>query len=127
LKELLERIVEILREVTPEVYYELNTSPIVRYPYAVFNIDMESIERNQEGATLEIDLFDNSGTKENLLDLETELRRRLEYYRDLSESLNLTFSFQTSLSVPTLVKDLTRRNITFYIKIDWRKENYGTT
>lgn len=127
MKELLERIVEILREVTPEVYYELNTSPIVRYPYAVFNIDMESIERNQEGATLEIDLFDNSGTKENLLDLETELRRRLEYYRDLSESLNLTFSFQTSLSVPTLVKDLTRRNITFYIKIDWRKENYGTT
>lgn len=127
MKILIEELVKILQAVHAETFLEMNPRQEVSYPYATFAFDSEPLRRNQDGFYLDIDLFDQSHSFLNLLVLEDKLKTALGYKRVLTSELNLVFRFQGSNKVPTGDAQLKRRNIRFYIAVDWRKKTYGIT
>ena len=108
----------ILQAIHPESFYETN---------ATYNFDSETIRRNQDGFYLDIDIFDRNSSFANLLVLEDALKDGLLFKRVLTDELLLVFSFQGSNKIPTGDEQLKRRNVRFYVAVDWRKKHYGTT
>lgn len=127
MEKILQNITATLRTIHLGSHYQMNTSSTVVYPYLTFDIALDELGRNQEGATLEIDIFGNGSSPLSVVKLEEKIKDALKYRRDLTADLGLIYSFQNSLTIPTLVPDLHRRNLTFYIKIDERTKNYGTS
>jgi len=125
MEEFIRELVKILQDVNPETFFEINTRKEIIYPYATFDFDSEPIRRNQDGFFLDIDLFDKSNSFLNLLVLEDKFKTALCYKRVLTSELNLTFSFQGSNKIPTNEELLKRKNIRFYIAVDWRNKEYG--
>lgn len=121
----LKELTKILQGIHAESYFERNTKKKVVYPYATFNFDAESIRRNQDGFYLDIDIFDNGDSFMSLFELEDKLKDGLIFNRDLTEKLFLVFSFQGSNKVPTGDESLKRRNVRFYVAVDWRSKEYG--
>lgn len=124
---ILQNITTTLRSIHPESYYQMNPQATISYPYITFDLSTEEIGRNQEGGILELDLFGNGSSPLSVVQLEEEIKDALKYRRDLTADLNITYKFQTSLTIPTLVPDVHRRNVTFYLKIDQRSKHYGTS
>ena len=114
MEEFIRELVRILQEIHPETFLETNPRKEVIYPYATFDFDSEPIRRHQDGFYLDIDIFD-------------KLKTALCYKRVLTPELNLIFSFQGSNKIPTKEELLKRRNVRFYVAVDWRKKEYGTT
>lgn len=125
--EFIRELVRILQEIHPETFLETNPRKEVIYPYATFDFDSEPIRRNQDGFYLDIDIFDKNNSFLNLLVLEDKLKTALCYKRVLTPELNLIFSFQGSNKIPTNEELLKRRNVRFYVAVDWRKKEYGIT
>lgn len=117
----------ILQAIHPESFYETNPRKTIVYPYATYNFDSETIRRNQDGFYLDIDIFDRNSSFANLLVLEDALKDGLLFKRVLTDELLLVFSFQGSNKIPTGDEQLKRRNVRFYVAVDWRKKHYGTT
>lgn len=125
MENILQKITTTLRAIHPQSYYQMNSSNTITYPYLTFDLSLEELDRNQEGATLEIDIFGNGTSPLSVAQLEESLKDALKYRRDKTPDLHLIYSFQNSLTIPTLVPDLHRRNLTFYVKIDERTKQYG--
>lgn len=125
MEELLKQLALILQGVHAQTYLERNTSKKIVYPYATYNFDSEPLRRNQDGFYLDVDVFDRSDTTAGVLQLEDKFKDALLFRRELTEGLFLMFSFQGSNKVPTGDDQLKRRNIRFYITVDWRKKEYG--
>ncbi|WP_165005998.1 MULTISPECIES: hypothetical protein [unclassified Enterococcus] len=122
---LLIELTQILQGIDTEIFFEMNKRKNIIYPYGTFNLDSEPIRRNQDGFYLDIDLFDRDDSFLNLLNLEEKLKTALDYQRILTPALNLSFRFEGSAKVPTGDEQLKRRNVRFYIAVDWRLINYG--
>lgn len=124
MEKLLKELAILLQEIHQESYLEWNRSTEIVYPYATYNFDSEPLRRNQDGFYLDIDLFDRSDTSVGVLLLEDKFKDALMYKRVLTEELNLIFSFLGSNKVPTGDDQLKRRNVRFYIAVDWRKKEW---
>lgn len=124
MEKLLKELAILLQEIHQESYLEWNRSTEIVYPYATYNFDSEPLRRNQDGFYLDIDLFDRSDTSVGVLLLEDKFKDTLMYKRVLTEELNLIFSFLGSNKVPTGDDQLKRRNVRFYIAVDWRKKEW---
>lgn len=122
---LLRELATILQGIHSQTFLERNTSKVVTYPYATYNFDSEALRRNQDGFYIDIDVFDRSDTTAPVLLLEDKFKDGLLFKRHLTEDLFLVFSFQGSNKVPTGDDQLKRRNIRFYVTVDWRKKQYG--
>lgn len=120
--EFLRTLTTILRVIHSETYHDRNTKDKIVYPYATFDFDSEAIERNQEGFYLDIDVFDSNASYMRLFELETAFKDGLTFRRELIDEVNLIFSFLGSNKVPTNDENLKRRNIRFYVKVDWRNK-----
>ena len=125
MEKILQQLTATLRSIHTESYYLMNPKDPVTYPYLTFDISLEELERNEEGVTLEIDIFGNGSSPLSVVQLEETLKDALSYRREFTDDLSLMYNFQTSLTVPTLVPDLHRRNMTFYVKIVERTKQYG--
>lgn len=122
---LLIELATILQGIHSQTFLERNTSKVVSYPYATYNFDSEALRRNQDGFYIDIDVFDRSDTTAPVLLLEDKFKDSLLFKRHLTDDLFLVFSFQGSNKVPTGDDQLKRRNIRFYVTVDWRTKNYG--
>lgn len=122
---LLIELATILQGIHSQTFLERNTSKVVSYPYATYNFDSEALRSNQDGFYIDIDVFDRSDTTAPVLLLEDKFKDSLLFKRHLTDDLFLVFSFQGSNKVPTGDDQLKRRNIRFYVTVDWRKKEYG--
>lgn len=122
---LLRELATILQGIHSQTFLERNTSKVVSYPYATYNFDSEALRRNQDGFYIDIDVFDRADTTAPVLLLEDKFKDSLLFKRHLTDDLFLVFSFQGSNKVPTGDDQLKRRNIRFYVTVDWRTKNYG--
>lgn len=122
---LLRELAKILQGIHSQTFLERNTSKQVSYPYATYNLDSEPLRRNQDGFYIDVDVFDRSDTTAGVLLLEDKFKDALLFRRELTEDLFLMFSFQGSTKVPTGDDQLKRRNMRFYVTVDWRKKEYG--
>ncbi len=122
---LLIELATILQGIHSQTFLERNTSKVVSYPYATYNFDSEALRRNQDGFYIDIDVFDRADTTAPVLLLEDKFKDGLLFKRHLTDDLFLVFSFQGSNKVPTGDDQLKRRNIRFYVTVDWRTKNYG--
>lgn len=125
--ELLKYITQVLQGIHADTYYDYNLDNDVSYPYITFDIDTESVERHRDLVTLDLDIFDYSGSDtgpgyKNIFTLEEQLKEALQWRREMNDDINAMWSFIRSTNVPTRDKSLTRRNLQFQIKIDWRKK-----
>lgn len=127
MEEFLKELTKILQSIHSEMFFETNKRKEIIYPYGTFGFDSEPIRRNQDGFYIDIDIFDRSDSYLSLINLEDALKDQLMYKRFLTESLNLVFSFIGSTKVPTGDEQLKRRNVRFYVAVDWRKKEYGIT
>lgn len=125
MEDFLKELAKILQGIHSQTFLERNTSRKVIYPYATYNFDSEVLRRNQDGFYLDIDIFDRSDTTAGALLLEDQFKDGLLFKRYLTGDLFLVFSFQGSTKVPTGDDQLKRRNIRFYVTVDWRKKEYG--
>lgn len=121
MKEVIKTILQELKKVHAESYYLKNTKPTVRYPYLVFSTSLTNIDRHADGCYLDIDIFCNMGL--NQVEIETLAEAVKVHFRHFDKMLNSCYmrtQFQSLQIVPTNADDLQRRNLRFYIKIDWR-------
>ncbi len=123
--ELLKYITSTVQAIHPDAFYDYNLDTEVKYPYITFDVDTESVERHRDLVTLDIDIFDYSSADTGpgytkIFKIESDLKDALSWRRDLTEGLNAMWSFIRSTNVPTRDKSITRRNLQFQIKIDWR-------
>lgn len=127
MEEVLKQFVTTLRAIRAQSYYGMNTKKVVTYPYLTYGVTVDPISRNQDNYILDIDVFGQGTSALSVVKLEEKLKDALMYRRDLTEELNLIYSFGSSMDIPTLVPDLHRRNITFNVKVDERTKKYGTS
>ncbi len=121
MKPVIKEILKQLKEVHSESYYLMNSKKTVVYPYLVFSTSLTNIDRNADGCYLDIDIFDNKGFNQS--DIETmaqEIKRHFEHLDIMLEDCYMRMQFQGLQNVPTNSDTLQRRNLRFYLKIDWR-------
>lgn len=125
MEDLLKELATIFQGIHLQTFFERNRSKKILYPYATYNFDVEPIRRNQDGFYIDVDLFDRADTSASVAILEDKFKDRLTFERIMTDSLYLKFSFLGSNKVPTGDDQLKRRNVRFYVTIDWRKKKYG--
>lgn len=127
MEEVLKQLASTLRSIHAESYYGMNRKKSITYPYITYTVAVDGLERNQDNYVLDIDIFGRGTSPLSVVKLEEKLKDKLEYLRELTEELNLVYSFGASMEIPTLVPDLHRRNITFNVKVDERNKQYGVS
>ncbi len=121
--ELLNLLYEEMTKVCPESYFQINTNNTITYPYLTYDLDSDSIEYGMDGFYVDIDLFDRTKNLTTLMYLEESLKKHFLKFRKLTDGIFIRFKFLRSTKVPTGEKNLRRRNLQIYCKIDWRKIN----
>lgn len=117
----LEELTKQLKSIEPEAYHVTNTSSEAVYPYLTYSVDGEFLDRNADGITLEIDIFDNDSSYLNIYDLEKKLIERFRMARILTADFFAMFEYQHSSTIPTGNISIKRRNVVFYVRAEWRK------
>lgn len=124
---MLEVIAEVLkacREIIFESYYLTNDNPSVSYPYAVFSYDGDYRAWNQDGLYIDVDVFDNKGqNQERIEELTSDLKKHLEHRVTWTGSGLIRYQYNGSNTIATGSDTLQRRNMRFYLTVDWSK-NY---
>lgn len=116
-------IYKLLTSIHEESYLEVNQAETVKYPYLTYTYSAEALEYGSEGFYLDIDLFERSTSYSRLTALENSLKNGLDRHLSLTDTALFRFKFNGSTPIPTQDNDLKRRNLRFYIKIDWRDLN----
>ena len=110
------------RKVLSQSYHEKNTSTNVSYPYLTYDIDSESIERNIDDFSVDMDIFDAHSNYSNIFDIEDRLRDHFRDNKLMTDGLYIRFNFLRSNKIPTGDDLIKRRNLQFYCKVDWRNK-----
>lgn len=116
-----QKIYQQLTGIHEESYLGVNTSETIVYPYLTYTFDAEAIGPSSEGFYLDIDAFDRNASYGGILTVETLLKKGLDKEKLLTEEALFRFKYTGSTEVSTMDNDLKRRNVRFYVKIDWRK------
>ncbi|KEH93224.1 hypothetical protein [Clostridium botulinum] len=110
------------RKVCKESYLEINTSDKVIYPYLTFSFSSELLENTREGFYIDIDIFDNCGADTIRLEQLTEdIRKHFIKTRILTDKVLLQFKVSSRRMIPTTNKQIKRRWLQLYCKVDWRE------
>ena len=122
MKEVIKTILKELKSVHSESYYIKNSAKTVKYPYVVFATSLTNIDRHADGCYLDVDVFCNKGLDQVEIEtLSESIKMHLRHFDKMLEDCYMRTQFQSMQAVPTNLDDLQRRNLRFYIKLDWRK------
>lgn len=109
------------QNVIAESYFRKNTNHELVYPYLVFSYDSDNISKNVDGAYLDVTIFDNQGGNDERIEIKTaELKQALRNYSEMLESCYIRARFEGVNMTDTGLDMLQRRDVRFYLKIDWR-------
>lgn len=118
-------LIELTKEfkkVCKESYLEINTDDEVKYPYVTFSYSGEALENTREGFYIDVDIFDNCGADTIRLEQLTEdIRKHFIKTRILTDKVLLQFKVSSRRMIPTTNKQIKRRWLQLYCKIDWRE------
>lgn len=121
MKSVIKTILKELKKLHAESYYLMNSSKAVSYPYLVFSTSLTNIDRNADGCYLDIDILDNKGFDQSEIEtIAQTVKRYFEHFDIMLEDCYMRTQFQGQTNIPTGSDTLQRRNLRFYIKIDWR-------
>ncbi|BFN03913.1 hypothetical protein [Clostridium tetani] len=116
------QLTQEFRKVCKESYLELNTSDEVKYPYLTFSYSSEQLENTREGFYIDVDIFDNCGADTLRLEQLTEdVKKHFLKSRILTDEVLLQFKVVSRRMVSTVNKQIKRRWIQLYCKVDWRE------
>lgn len=117
----LEEVTKEFKKVCNESYLEINTTDEVKYPYLTFSYSSESLENTREGLYIDVDIFDNCGSNTLRLEQLTEdIRKHFLRTNMLTDKVLLQFKVMSRKIIPTVNKQIKRRWIQLYCKVDWR-------
>ncbi|KEI10524.1 hypothetical protein Z957_01970 [Clostridium sp. K25] len=118
-------LIELTKEfkkVCKESYLEINTDDEVKYPYVTFSYSGEALENTREGFYIDVDIFDNCGADTIRLEQLTEdIRKHFIKTRILTDKVLLQFKVSSRRMIPTTNKQIKRRWLQLYCKVDWRE------
>ncbi|MGT2768791.1 hypothetical protein ACVRY7_07830 [Streptococcus ictaluri] len=121
MKSVIKHIIDTCSPVV-DTYFRVNPMEQPTYPYSVFSYQGESREWEQDGAYVDMDLFDNGGTDDSRIETSlSKLKSVLEHHSAMLDDCYLRFRFDGSNVIETMSDTLQRRSIRLYITIDWRK------
>lgn len=120
MKELLKEITCQIENVFGEAHYEVNRSNTVKYPYLTFTLDGEEIERNTDGYTIDINIFDRGKSYGSVFEIEGNLKAHFKDKIILNDNFMLRFWNLRANTIPTGDDILIRRNLQIYCKVYWR-------
>lgn len=123
LSHITQEIYKAISAIHAESYQEINPSRTIKYPYLTYSHSAEGLEFGTEGMYLDIDIFERNTSFVRMLQLENALKNGLDRKQLITDEAMLRFKFNASSTIPTQDNDLKRRNLRFYIKIDWRDLN----
>lgn len=122
MKQVIKTILKELKSVHVESYYMKNSAKKISYPYVVFSTSLTNIDRYADGCYLDVDVFCNKGLDQVEIEtLSESIKMHFRHFDQMLEDCYIRTQFQSMQTVPTNLDDLQRRNLRFYIKIDWRK------
>ena len=122
MKEVIKTILKELKTVHPESYYIKNSAKTVKYPYVVFSTSLTNIDDFADGCYLDVDVFCNNGLDQVQIEtLSESIKMHFRHFDKMLEDCYMRTQFQSMQAVPTNLDDLQRRNLRFFIKLDWRK------
>lgn len=122
MKEVIKTILKELKTVHSESYYIKNSAKTVKYPYVVFATSLANIDRYADGCYLDVDVFCKNGLDQVQIEtLSESIKMHFRHFDIMLEDCYIRTQFQAMQTVPTNLDDLQRRNLRFYIKLDWRK------
>lgn len=116
-----QKIYQQLIGIHEESYLGVNPRESIVYPYLTYTYDAEALTPSSEGFYLDLDLFDRNASYGGILTVESSLKNGLDKEKLLTEEALFRFKYIGSTEVPTMDNELKRRNVRFYVKIDWRK------
>ncbi|KEH96846.1 hypothetical protein Z962_05615 [Clostridium botulinum C/D str. BKT12695] len=118
-------LIELTKEfkkICKEAYLEINTADKVKYPYVTFSYSGEALENTREGFYIDVDIFDNCGSDTIRLEQLTEdIRQHFLKSSILTEKVLLQFKVSSRRMIPTTNKQIKRRWLQLYCKVDWRE------
>ena len=121
MNEVIAAVLSKCQEVITESYFRKNTSPELVYPYLVFSYDSDNISKNADGAYLDMTIFDNQGSNDERIETNlAEIKQALRNYSEMLESCYIRARFEGANITDTGSDTLQRRDVRFYLKIDWR-------
>ncbi|KEH84949.1 hypothetical protein Z965_11245 [Clostridium novyi A str. BKT29909] len=119
---LLKELTKEFKKVCKESYLEINTSDEVKYPYLTFSYSGEALENTREGFYIDIDIFDNCGADTVRIEQLTEdIKQHFLKSRILTDKVLLQFKVSSRRMIPTTNKQIKRRWLQLYCKVDWRE------
>lgn len=116
-----QEIYQKLTNVHPESYLGVNPSESIVYPYLTYSFDAEALDEASEGFYLDLDIFDRNASYGRIFGVESALKNNLDKQRFITDESLFRFKYSGATEVPTMDNTLKRRNVRFYVKIDWRK------
>lgn len=115
-------IYENLSQVTSEAHHVWNYSKQVVYPYATYSLNSQKYDENVEEFYLDIQLFDNSHSYNDLFKLENDLRSHFKDLKIMTNELFVRCRYIRSDDVPTTTETIKRRDLQFICRVDWRNK-----
>ncbi|VOP39731.1 Uncharacterised protein [Streptococcus pneumoniae] len=122
MKEVIKTILKELKSLNTESYYIKNSAQVVKYPYAVFSLSLTNIDQHADSCYMDVDIFCNEGLDQVQIEtLSESIKMHFRHFNKILEDCYMRMKFQSMQTVQTNLDNLQRRNLRFYIKIDWRK------
>ncbi len=120
---LLVAIMDELRKVQAETYYDMNPreNDAVIYPYATVTTSSSKLNPDQDGFNVDIMLHDRSNGLRTIADFESAVINHIQKLRLFKDDIYMQFRYLRSTSVPSTNNKLKRRNVQIYVKVDWRR------
>ena len=114
-------IYQTLQNVYGRVFLGYNPSTVLEYPYVTYTLDAEALAPSSEGFYLDMDIFDRNASYAQIFAVEGDFKEQLDNYRFMTDQALFRFRYSGSTNIDTMDNELKRRNVRFYVKIDWRK------
>lgn len=121
MNEVIAAVLAQCQNVIAESYFRKNTSQQITYPYLVFSYDSDNRDKYADGAYLDVTIFDNQGSNDERIEIKTaELKQALRNYSEMLDSCYIRARFEGGNMTDTGSDMLQRRDVRFYLVIDWR-------
>lgn len=120
MEELLKIIYSELSNVHDKVYLEYNMEDNIEYPYVTYSYSSEYLNSNREGFFIDINIFGAGNNTIEIDNLAHKFKRKLHGKTIFTCEHFIQFQFRNSSVIPTENKNIRRRWIEVYVKVDWR-------
>lgn len=100
------------------IHHEWNYSQNVTYPYIVYNSAVTPIAEGEGEILVRLHMFDQGRSKSRLLELEEQIRKKLDRTDYNTKKANYYVRVHASNDTPTGDNMIVRRDLDLVIKID---------